>query len=273
MRVVRDRRSSLRVAVDGEAVVYTTRDVIEGRCVDLGRDGVAIRSTRAARNKEPATLDLRLEGQRVRLEAVLARRQRIHGDYLMGFAFVQLDPEARACIDRVIAERLAGSPEGEQLLALAALAAARPAAPMQRESAERTAERTVVAAAGLIVPVISGHTQVVAMDRLPTAPQGDRTVVAPPPSRTDPVRMPSEPVRSPPPTFAPVSFDDSWFEDEMDTAEYDLPEATDEPDAEAQPERTVVTAPEHTVAAAPERTLVTASERTVVAAPERTVVI
>lgn len=293
MGVVRDRRSSLRVVIDGEAVVYTERDVIEGRCLDLGRGGLAVRSTRAARAKTPVTLELYVDGQRLRIEAVIARRQRHLGDYVMGLRFAVLDPDTSARIDRMIVERLAGTPHAELLLALAAHAAAAAAPPITEPLP--AADRTVVAS-GYIVPVITGLTQVIPIDRIATV---DRTVVAAPPPRIDDADPRTEPLpRVPAP---PLTFDESWFDDEvdeldqldglddpfdepiddiaepgvpggpldemdeMDTAELRLREAgahaEPEPEPTATPDRTVV---------APEPTVVTTASELPAARPERT---
>lgn len=308
MGVVRDRRSSLRVVIDGEAVVYTERDVIEGRCLDLGRGGLAVRSTRAARAKTPVTLELYVDGQRLRIEAVIARRQRHLGDYVMGLRFAALDPDTSARIDRMIVERLAGTPHAELLRALAAHAAAAAAPPITEPLP--AADRTVVAS-GYIVPVITGLTQVIPIDRIATV---DRTVVAAPPPRIDDAGPRTEPLpRAPAP---PLMFDESWFDDEvdeldeldglddplgdpldepfddiaepgapdgplgemdemdeMDTAELRLREAgahaEPEPEPTATPEPEPTATPDRTVVA-PEPTLVTFASEPPAARPERT---
>jgi hypothetical protein len=213
MPVVKDRRSSLRVEVEGQARIHTNRDAFVARCVDLGLDGIAVRSTRAARPGELVTLELQIDGQRLRIEARLARRQRTRGEYLLGLAFVELDLDTQRRVEHTIFERLAGSPQGEFMRAFVAHADRVPP-PVVRGSA---VEHTVVAGT-LMVPVISGHTQVIALDQLPTV---DRTVIAPPPPRTDIVRAEAPA----PPPGAPGAPDDAWLDDEMHTAQFRLLEA------------------------------------------------
>ena len=221
MPVVKDRRSSLRVEVEGQARIHTNRDAFVARCVDLGLDGIAVRSTRAARPGELVTLELQIGGQWLRIEARLVRRQRTRGEYLLGLAFVELDLDTQRRVEHTIFERLAGSPQGEFMRAFVAHADRVPP-PVVRGSA---VEHTVVAGT-LMVPVISGHTQVIALDQLPTV---DRTVIAPPPPRTDIVRT-GAPAPLP---AAPGVPDDAWLDDEMHTAQFRLLEAAQAGELEA----------------------------------------
>jgi hypothetical protein len=225
MPVVKDRRSSLRVEVEGRARIHTNRDEFAARCVDLGLDGIAVRSTRAARPGELVTLELQIDGQWLRSEAKLVRRQRTRGEYLLGLSFVDLDLDTRRRIEHMLFERLAGSPQGEFMRAFVAHADRVPP-PAVREAA---VEHTVVA--GVVqVPVISGHTQVIVLDPLPTV---DRTVIAPAPLRSDDVHVatPRTPLASPlvvPSELdqpAPGVPDGAWLDDEMDTEQFRLLEA------------------------------------------------
>jgi PilZ domain len=235
MPVVKDRRSSLRVLIEGKALVQTERDQFEGWCVDLGLDGIAIRSTRAARSRERVTLELLVHGQWLGLPAVLARRQRIGGEYLMGLRLVALDLDMRRHIEHLVFERLEGSPQAAFMRAFVAHAER---VPPLGEGHGGPIEHTVVAAAHP-VPVISGHTQIVSIAHLSS---GDRTVIAPPPPRSDTLPSGAEPAHMPPAVMAPVVSTDAWFEDEMDTAKLRLLEAELGPaDATDEPEPTVVT--------------------------------
>lgn len=248
---VKDRRSSLRVELEGRARIRTDRDLFEGRCVDLGLHGIAIQSTRAVRPGEAVTLEAMVEGQHLRMEATLIRRQRHRGDYVLGFAFVDLDLDTQRRIEHLVFERVDGSPQAELMRAFVAHADRVPP-PAARDDA---GDRTVVA--GTLVPVISGDTQIVQVGMLPRV---DHTVIAPPPSRGETVIAPIEtvvearPVASPPadsPAASPGVPDDAWLEDEMDTAQFRLLEAAQareaaeqelsrlEPD-EPVPENTVV---------------------------------
>jgi len=222
MPVIKDRRSSLRVEVEGRALIHTNRDEFAARCVDLGLDGIAIRSTRSARPGERVTVEAWIAGQLFRIEAKLIRRQRTRGEYLLGLAFVDLDFDTQRRIEHTLFERLAGSPQGEFMRAFVAHAERVPP-PVVREA---VVEHTVVAGV-LPVPVISGHTQIIALDQLPTA---DRTVIAPPPPRIDVVRaeMPALP-----PEPDPGVPDDAWLDDEMDTAQFRLLEAAQAKEREA----------------------------------------
>jgi hypothetical protein len=230
MPVVKDRRSSLRVEVEGRARIHTNRDEFDARCVDLGLDGIAVRSTRAARPGELVTVEAQIAGQRLRIEAKLVRRQRARGEYLLGLSFVDLDLDTQRRIEHMLFERLAGAPQAEFMRAFAAHADRVPPPAVHGGAIEHT-----VVAGVLQVPVISGHTQIVALDQLPTV---DRTVIAPPPARTDVVyaevpRMPQAPeLLGPPeePNTAPDEEtpgvpDDAWLDDEMDTAQFRLLEA------------------------------------------------
>lgn len=210
---VKDRRSSLRVEVEGRARVLTDRDEFAGRCLDLGLDGIALRSTRAARPGELVTLEAVVDGQRLRIDAKLVRRQRAGGEYLLGFSFVELDLDTQRRIEHLVFERLAGSPRAEFMRAFVAHADRVPP-PAARDGAS---ERTVVAGM-LPVPVISGHTQVVAVGQLPMV---DRTVIAPPPLRGETVVAEVAAVLE----VDPGVPDDTWLDDEMDTAQFRLLEA------------------------------------------------
>jgi hypothetical protein len=234
MPVVKDRRSSPRVAIEGRARVLTSRARFEGLCVDLGLGGVAIRSTRAARPREHVTLELLVHGQLLRLEATVARRQREGGDYVLGFAVVDLDLDAQRRIEHLVFERLAGSPLAELMRAFVAHADRVP--PPARS---RTAEGTVVVGA-IPVPVITGHTQIIEVGMLPTV---DRTVIAPAPPRTETV------LADPPPVAdrtvladaprAPGVPDAAWLDDEMDTEQFRLLEAAQAREAEREREEPI----------------------------------
>lgn len=231
---VKDRRSSLRVELEGRARIRTDRDLFEGRCVDLGLHGIAIQSTRAVRPGEAVTLEALVDGQHLRMEATLVRRQRHRGDYVLGFEFVELDLDTQRRIEHLLFERVDGSPQAELMRAFVAHADRVPP-PAARDDA---GDRTVVA--GTLVPVISGDTQIVQVGMLPRV---DHTVIAPPPSRGETVIAPIEtvvearPVASPP-AEAPAETagvpDDAWLEDEMDTAQFRLLEAAQAREAAEQ---------------------------------------
>lgn len=231
---VKDRRSSLRVEVEGRARILTDRDEFAGRCLDLGLDGIALRSTRAARPGELVTLEAVVDGQPLRIDAKLVRRQRAGGEYLLGFSFVELDLDTQRRIEHLVFERLAASPRADFMRAFVAHADRVPP-PATHDGA---AERTVVVGV-LPVPVISGHTQVVAVGQLPTI---DRTVIAPPPLRGETVVAEVAGV----PEVDPGVPDDAWLEDEMDTAQFRLLEAAQARER-AEREAEGADAPEHTV--------------------------
>jgi hypothetical protein len=275
MPVVKDRRSSLRVAIEGKVLVHTEREQFEGRCIDLGLDGIAIQSTRSTRSRKLVTLEAFIHGQHLRLDAVLARRQRLGGDYLMGLAFVDLDLDTRRRIEHIVFERLASTPQAGFMRAFVAHAERVPPPPAAREGA---IEHTVVAGV-MQVPVISGHTQIVDLAKLSMV---DRTVIAPAPTRGDTVRADAAPLPeyTPAPIMAPVQFDDSWFDDEMDTAQFRLLEAQRAQEQaskeSSEPEHTQVTDEADEGPPASEHTQVTGdtderppTERTIVADPLR----
>lgn len=246
---VKDRRSSLRVEVEGRARILTDRDEFAGRCLDLGLDGIALRSTRAARPGELVTLEAVVDGQQLRIDAKLVRRQRAGGEYLLGFSFVELDLDTQRRIEHLVFERLAGSPRADFMRAFVAHADRVPP-PATRDGA---GERTVVAGV-LPVPVISGHTQVVAVAQLPMV---DRTVIAPLPLRGETVVAEVPEVDPGVPEVDPGVPDDTWLEDEMDTAQFRLLEAAQARErAEREAEGADVEEPDSPDEPAPENTVV-----------------
>lgn len=249
---VKDRRSSVRVEIEGRARIFTHRDEFAGRCLDLGLDGIALRSTRAARPGELVTLEAVIDGQPLRVDAKLVRRQRAAGEYVLGLSFVDLDLDTQRRIEHLLFERLAGSPQAELMRAFVAHSDRVPP-PATREGA---VEHTVVASVQP-VPVISGHTQVVSLSQLAMA---DHTMIAPLPERGETVvaalagvlEVPEEPDV---PEVDPGVPDDTWLDDEMDTAQFRLLEAAQAREraereaeelelAQLQPDDPV---PEHTV--------------------------
>ena len=246
---VKDRRSSVRVEIEGRARIFTHRDEFAGRCLDLGLDGIALRSTRAARPGELVTLEAVIDGQPLRVDAKLVRRQRAAGEYVLGLSFVDLDLDTQRRIEHLLFERLAGSPQAELMRAFVAHSDRVPP-PATREGA---VEHTVLASMSQ-VPVISGHTQVVSMSQLALA---DRTMIAPLPERGETVVAALAGVLEVPevPEVDPGVPDDTWLDDEMDTAQFRLLEAAQAREraereaedlelAQLQPDDPV---PEHTV--------------------------
>lgn len=253
---IKDRRSSVRVEIEGRARIFTHRDEFAGRCLDLGLDGIALRSTRAARPGELVTLEAVIDGQPLRVDAKLVRRQRAAGEYVLGLSFEDLDLDTQRRIEHLMFERLAGSPRAEFMRAFVAHADRVPP-PVTREGA---VEHTVLASMSQ-VPVISGHTQVVSMSQLALA---DRTMIAPLPERGETVvaelagvlevlEVSEEPEEVP--EDDPGVPDDTWLDDEMDTAQFRLLEAAQAREraereaedlelAQLQPDDPV---PEHTV--------------------------
>lgn len=219
MPVVKDRRRSLRVELEGPARILTDRDEFDGQCVDLGLDGLAIRSTRAARPGELVTLEALLDGQSLRMDAKLARRQRLGGDYILGFAFVDLELDVQRRIEHLVFERVAGSPQGEFMRAFVAHADRVPP-PVSRDDG---GERTVVVGT-LPVPVISGYTEVIPLE---PSSMGDRTVVATPPPRSE-----ARPIDASTPA-EDAAVPEAWPDDEPDTARFRLLESGPEDDAPA----------------------------------------
>jgi hypothetical protein len=218
MSVVKDRRSSLRIEVEGVARIHTDRGEFEGRCVDLGLGGIAIRSTRAPRSGEQVSVEAHVDGQHLRAEATLVRRHRVAGEYLLGLAFVDVDFDTQRRLEHLVFERLATAPQAGFMRAFVAHADRVP--PPVRHAAS---DRTVVSGI-LEVPVISGHTQVIALSRLTPA---DRTVIAPAPQRPEPLRADDRPAYA----GEPGTPDDAWLDDEMDTAQFRLLEAAQAKDA------------------------------------------
>lgn len=212
MSVVKDRRSSLRVEVEGLARIHTEHGEVQGRCIDLGLGGIAIRSTRAPRPGEQVTVEAHIDGQPLRTEATLVRRHRVEGEYLLGLAFVDVDLDTQRRLEHLLFERLATAPQAGFMRAFVAHADRVP--PTTHHT---RADRTVVAGV-LEVPVISGHTQVIAVSRLPTV---DRTVIAPAPQRSDAPRASGPTARA----SEPGAPDDAWLDDETDTAQFRLLEA------------------------------------------------
>jgi hypothetical protein len=226
MSVVKDRRSSLRVEVEGVAQIHTDRGEFEGRCIDLGLGGIAIRSTRAPRPGEQVLVEAHVDGQRLRAEATLVRRHRVAGEYLLGLAFVDVDFDTQRRLEHLVFERLATASQAGFMRAFVAHADRVP--PPGRHDAS---DRTVVSGI-LEVPVISGHTQVIALGRLTPADRtviapADRTVIAPAPQRPDAVRADDPPAHAGEPGVP----DDAWLDDEMDTAQFRLLEAAQAKDA------------------------------------------
>jgi hypothetical protein len=232
MPIVKDRRRSLRVEIEGTARIRTDRDAFEGRCIDLGLHGLALRSSRAVRPGDRVSLEVLLHGQHLRLEAVLVRRQRHAGDYLLGLAFVDLDLDAQRRLEHAVFERLDGTPHAELMRAFVAHADRVPPTAARDDAGDRT-----MVSGEVLVPVISGHTQVVSLDHVLVL---DRTVIAPPPPRLDTVLAPVLGARAPASSGIP---EEVAPEDDLDTAQFRLREAAQAEQARGAPERLAPDAP------------------------------
>ncbi len=232
MPIVKDRRRSLRVEIEGTARIRTDRDAFEGRCIDLGLHGLALRSSRAVRPGDRVSLEVLLHGQHLRLEAVLVRRQRHAGDYLLGLAFVDLDLDAQRRLEHAVFERLDGTPHAELMRAFVAHADRVPPTAARDDAGDRT-----MVSGEVLVPVISGHTQVVSLDDVLVL---DRTVIAPPPPRRDTVLAPVLGARAHASSGIP---EEVAPEDDLDTAQFRLREAAQAEQARGTPERLAPDAP------------------------------
>ncbi len=263
MRVVRDRRAALRVLIEGEVLVYTERDSVPCTCEDLSLVGMRVASPRPADTDRLVALEAFLAGQRVRLDAELVRQDAADEGFLLAFAFVDLTPQTLAQLERIIRDRLARSSQTEHATAFATGAFEtppsdpQPSSPLIRTLVEGPRDHdpvmhTVVADA-LPQAVVSGLTQVIAVadvEPSPTSSEPSPTATGPSPQADQ--HAPQDPA---PPTellhaqdLDGVSFEESMFEDEMDTAVFRRLQAEAaargntvvEPHPSPPPEKTVI---------------------------------
>jgi len=241
MRVVKDRRSSLRVAIEGEVFVYTERDRLEAQCLDLGMDGMLVRSAWPTYSRRLLTVEAFVGGERLRLDAELVRHREIDEGHELALRFVDVTPATAAALERIIVARLRASTRRGHAQAFEAGALRGSAAgsvgpePEPEPEHEPDTERAFARPG----PVISGLTEV--MER--GEPVGGFTMIAPPPRAEPPVVADAR--------GSAVHFDASWDEEEADTARFrritdDVgPGHTERLDREGRPlppERTVIVA-------------------------------
>lgn len=102
MRIVNDRRSSARVTVRGEVVLYTPRGMLCCRCVDLGMRGMSVRSPLVVRPRERVRLDASFEGRRMVIDATVMRRQRSREGHVLALRFDGVGSQAHAWLEALL---------------------------------------------------------------------------------------------------------------------------------------------------------------------------
>lgn len=78
------------------------RGVVRCQCVDLSNGGLLVLSPKSARPRQRAFVETNFGGHAFHLPAVVVRRKRTRGGYLLGLRFTEIDERLQATLDEVV---------------------------------------------------------------------------------------------------------------------------------------------------------------------------
>jgi hypothetical protein len=102
MRVVNDRRGSIRVTVRGEAFLHTPQGSLRCRCLDLSPTGMSMVSAQAIKARQWVRVESSFKGQRLVLDARVVRRTRTRDGHVLGMRFEGLSGAAKEQLEVVL---------------------------------------------------------------------------------------------------------------------------------------------------------------------------
>ena len=102
MRVVNDRRGSIRVTVRGEALVHAPQGAVRCRCLDISPSGMSLVCPQVIKPKQRVRIETSFKGHRLVFEAVVVRRNRTREGHVLGVRFEATTPAVRDRLSEVL---------------------------------------------------------------------------------------------------------------------------------------------------------------------------